>query len=290
MGSILLFFVGLQMFNCGEYSPSHPPEYAETKELVSLVKKAAAVVETEGEEAFAEFRKKEGEWFHGETYVFVNDMAGNSVCQPANPEMEGENLDDLKDAMGKPLVRHMINAVSGEGREGWFHYLWPKPGQSEPTWKSSFVIRTTSPAGTEYIVGSGSYNMKMERMFSVDQVDKAVDLIGKQGREAFDILRADSSEFIFMDAYVFVLNDEGIELVNPAFPDFEGQNVLELKDANGKYVSRDMIEALKTKDTAWIDYMWPKPGETESSKKSAFIRKLTIDGETLIVGSGVYLE
>ncbi|MEE9171200.1 MAG: sodium:calcium antiporter, partial [bacterium] len=72
MGSILLFFVGIQMFNCGEYSPSNLPEHAETKELISLVKKAAALVVTKGEEAFAEFRKKDGEWFHGEIYVFVN--------------------------------------------------------------------------------------------------------------------------------------------------------------------------------------------------------------------------
>ena len=151
-------------------------------------------------------------------------------------------------------------------------------------------MRTRASNGTEYIVGAGLYDMKMEKMFIVDLVDKAVDLLKGKGRGAFWILREQSSEFIFMDAYVFVMNAEGIELVNPAFPDFEGQNVLEMTDSNGKYVSRDMIELLKTKESGWIDYMWPKPGETEPSKKSAFIKKLVIDGETLIAGSGVYFE
>ena len=118
MTGTAFILIGGVLFDCGETPPSNKTESYEAKDLIAFVKDAAALVETDGEAAFAEFRKKDGKWFQGELYVFVNDSAGSSVCQPASPEMEGKDLSDLRDAMGKPLVRHMINAVSGEGREG----------------------------------------------------------------------------------------------------------------------------------------------------------------------------
>src|SRR5207249_2622585 len=68
------------------------PDYPETKQLMSRVKKAAALVEREGEKAFAAFRTKGGEWYQGDTYIFVGQMNGVEVCHPAKPELEGKNL------------------------------------------------------------------------------------------------------------------------------------------------------------------------------------------------------
>ena len=83
---------------------------------------------------------------------------------------------------------------------------------------------------------------------------------------------------------------KGTTLVNAAFPELEGKNNLELKDANGKAITREFIELLKTKDSGWVDYMWPKPGQTKPSKKSSYVKRVKLGKEMIYVGAGVYLE
>lgn len=53
---------------------------------------------------------------------------------------------------------------------------------------------------------------------------------------------------------------------------------------------REMIEMLKTRESGWIDYMWPKPGETKPSKKWSYIKKVKMGKETLLVGAGIYSD
>ena len=50
-----------------------------------------------------------------------------------------------------------------------------------------------------------------------------------------------------------------------------------------------MFDLLKKQDSGWVEYMWPKPGESLSTLKSSYVRKATLDGRPVIVGCGVYL-
>ncbi len=145
-------------------------------------------------------------------------------------------------------------------------------------------------AGKEYIVGSGRYDMKVEKLFVVDTVDGAAELIRKEGKQAFQTLRDKAGPFRYQDVYVFVHDRNATQLVSPVSPDLEGQNLLDFKDANGKMLWRETIKMLEAKGTGWIDYMWPKPGETEPSKKLAYVRKVKMGDEVLYVGAGIYLD
>ena len=42
--------------------------------------------------------------------------------------------------------------MSGTCKEGkgWIHYQWPKQGQIQPSWKSTYVMRVKSPSGKEF--------------------------------------------------------------------------------------------------------------------------------------------
>ena len=51
-----------------------------------------------------------------------------------------------------------------------------------------------------------------------------------------------------------------------------------------------MIEVGNEKGCGWVDYLWNKPGEDKVSEKSSYIKQVEVDGETLIVGVGVYLD
>jgi len=121
-------------------------------------------------------------------------------------------------------------------------------------------------------------------------VEKAAALIEARGQAAFPEFRKKDSEWYNGTTYIFVNDMQGTSMVNPPKPEIEGTNNLDMKDANGKALIREMIDMLKTKESGWIDYMWPKPGETEPSRKLSYIKKVKLGEEPLIVGAGIYSD
>lgn len=276
---------------CTSATPvSQEYQYEDTRELVALVKDAAKLVGERGKAAFAQLGVPGSRWRHGETYVFVLDLMGNMLVHP-EPGLEGKNQLELKDLNGKPIVRGLLAAATAiPGKpEGWYHYEWPVVGGLLPRWKSSYVRLVAAPSGERYVIGSGLYNDRMERAFVVHMVEDAVAELEKSGEAAFGLLRDPTERFRAKDAYVFVFDDKGTDLVNPAFPNLEGRNLLDVKDTAGKPLIRQMLGVIKTRGAGWVDYSWPKPGESVSTQKSTYVSKAKVGGKTLLVGCGVYL-
>lgn len=265
-------------------------EQNETRQLVALVTDATELVRTQGEAAFSDFRVSGSRWRQGESYIFVLDPAGNMLVHP-DPALEGKNRLDLKDINGKPIIQGLIAAATSlPGKpEGWYHYEWPVPGGLLPRWKSAYVRRVTAPSGKRYVVGSGMYNDRMERSFVVDAVKDAVGRIEEKGEAAFPLFHDPKGPFMAKDAYIFVTDPKGIELVNPGFPNLEGRDLLDLKDTQGKPLVREMLKVVETQGSGWVDYMWPKPGESVSTQKSTYVSKAKLRDHWVMVGCGVYL-
>jgi cytochrome c len=128
----------------------------EAKQIVAIVDKAAALIESKGKVVFSEFKKKDSEWFKGETYVFIADMNGTILMHPANPELEMKNILDMKDANGKTFMREFVETAKTKG-SGWVDYMWPKPGEKKPSKKVSYIKRAKMPNGETVLVGAGIY-------------------------------------------------------------------------------------------------------------------------------------
>lgn len=265
-------------------------EYRETRDLVVLVDDAAKLVEADGEEAFAELRAPDSRWRHGETYVLVLDLDGTTLVHP-DPAMEGKRQMALKDVDGRLIIKGLIDAATAlpDKQAGWYHYQWPVPGELLPRWKSTYVRHAVGPSGKHFVVGSGVYNDRMEKAFVVDMVRDAVGRVEKLGKEAFPLFHDRTGPFLVKDAYIFVIDPSGVDLVNPAFPNLEGRNIHDLKDTQGKLLIREMLETVEVRGSGWVDYMWPKPGDNVSTQKSAYVSKADVGGKWLLVGSGVYL-
>ncbi|MGR8981571.1 MAG: cache domain-containing protein [Gammaproteobacteria bacterium] len=151
----LLLFAVLSLFSLPVFAVE-PPQSEEAGQIVALVDKAAAFIESKGKEAFPELRKKDSEWFKGETYIFVDGMNGISLVNPPSPEVEGKNLIDSKDAKGKAFIREFIETSKTQG-SGWVEYWWPKPGKDKPSKKISYIKQAKMPDGEIVIVGAGLY-------------------------------------------------------------------------------------------------------------------------------------
>jgi hypothetical protein len=71
---------GWSVISPSAFSQQSPPDSAKAKQIVALVKKAAALIDSQCplacRSAFSEFRKSGSEWRTGDTYLFVADMIG----------------------------------------------------------------------------------------------------------------------------------------------------------------------------------------------------------------------
>ena len=265
-------------------------EHKETRDLVVLVNDATDMIQAKGEAGFTELRVAGSRWSSGDTYIFVLDPQGNMLVHP-DPALEGNNVMNLEDINGKPIIRGLIAAATTLPKKphGWYHYEWPVPNGLLPRWKSTYVQLVSAPSGKSYIVGAGVYNDRMERAFVVDAVNDAIGQIEANAEAAFERFHDPKGPFIAKDAYIFVINPSGVDLVNPAFPNLEGRNLLDLRDTQGKQLIREMMKVVETKDAGWVDYMWPKPGESVSTQKSAYVSKAKMGNQWVLVGCGVYL-
>lgn len=122
----------------------------------------------------------------------------------------------------------------------------------------------------------------------MQKMKEAVALLEKDGRSAFRNFKGKGSKFLFAGTYMWVNDYNGVMLMHPLKPNMNNQNLIGLKDSNGKRFFVDMITACKEKGSGWVDYMWPKPGEKERSLKIGYVHKAKCDGEDVVVGCGVY--
>ncbi|GJH18453.1 sodium:calcium antiporter [Caballeronia novacaledonica] len=150
-----LIFLGLLSANSSTFAQASPPPSEEAKKVEALVNKAADLIDKKGSAAFQEFRKKDSEWFHGTTYLFVYDMTSKVVLNPAFPAREGTIVTGQKDANGKLFHDALIETAKTKG-SGWVDYMFPKPGQSNPSHKWTYV-KSVKIDGVAGVVGSGFY-------------------------------------------------------------------------------------------------------------------------------------
>ena len=100
-------------------------------------------------------------------YFFVITTEPRMVLLPLNPEREGKDLSDFKDANGKKHYMEMVNVVKRSGA-GFVDYYWAKSAVGKPVPKISYV-KLYEPWG--WIVGSGIYLDDVDHAF-VAQVIK----------------------------------------------------------------------------------------------------------------------
>ena len=138
-------------------------QHQQTKDVVTLVYKAAKLIEEKGKDAFPEFRKKGGKWFFGDTYIFVWGLDGMRYVYPRDLQGEGKNMLGLKDINGKPIGQWIVDVAKTTNGDEWIFYEWVKPGEDKPAWKSTFIKKAVSPDGKEYLIGTGKHNIILQQ-------------------------------------------------------------------------------------------------------------------------------
>ena len=90
--------------------------------------------------------------------------------------------------------------------------------------------------------------------------------------------------FIIGDAYVYTIDFAGTRLASGADPSLKGENILDLRDVDGRLCMRDIVHIVKTRGKGWYDYKWLHPRTRAIEMKSVYFE--AVDG--MIVISGIY--
>ena len=91
--------------------------------------------------------------YSGSEYFWVNDMGPRMMMHPTKPELDGKDVGTIADPNGLRLFAAAVDVVRKDGA-GFISYMWPKPGQSAPVPKVSYV---KGVPGWNWVVGSGVY-------------------------------------------------------------------------------------------------------------------------------------
>ncbi|MBI5557637.1 MAG: cache domain-containing protein [Deltaproteobacteria bacterium] len=89
---------------------------------------------------------------------------------------------------------------------------------------------------------------------ATNKAEKSLDEIQAMVREAMRALRFNKGR-----GYYFAMSLAGVDQLFPDKPELEGKNLLELQDANGAYVFKDMIELIRRQGEGFYAYRWGKP-------------------------------
>ena len=146
-------------------------------------------------------------------YFWINDLGPRMIMHAAKPELNGQDLSDIKDPNGKRLFVEFVNVVKSKG-SGFVEYQWPKPGKEAPQPKLSYV------AGFEpwgWIIGTGVYVDDLQAQLwesARNVIIAALVVIGLLGAITLLIARRMSSALVRMTSSVTELGEGnfGIEL------------------------------------------------------------------------------
>ena len=235
------------------------------QEVVSLVDRAQAYIKENGKEkALAAFNDPDGPFVKNGLYVFAYDFYGVNKALATNPALVGKDLIDMKDANGKEIIKDMIAVVNRGG--GWYDYKW------EGHDKSSYVVKVDDTLW----IGSGTYKNE-----AVSMVERALAYIEKNGKERA-VAEFNNPKGLFVDRslYIFAYDFNGVNKALTTHPSLIGKNLIDMKDANGREIIKDMIAVVK-KGGGWYDYEW------DGKQKSSYVVKVD---DTLWIGCGEYTE
>jgi signal transduction histidine kinase len=111
------------------------------EEAKAMLERAVAAVEADEAAALAAFTARTDGFRDRDLYVACSSAADGLVtAHGADPTMVGRNIYELTDAAGKKFGEE-IHAVAAEDEFNTVEYLWPRPGETEPVPKVTYVTR-----------------------------------------------------------------------------------------------------------------------------------------------------
>lgn len=117
-------------------------------------------------------------------------------------------------------------------------------------------------------------------------LEKAVQLIQQKGNKAYDELTDPNGPWVDGYWYLYINSYDGYNVAH-LNKNMIGKYFISVRDKMGNAFFAELQKAaMSNAGRGWVEFWWPKPGETEQSRKIGFVMK--IPGQRLWIGTGVY--
>jgi hypothetical protein len=117
-------------------------QFGTAAEAKAMLEKAVAAVKADKAKAMDMFIKGEGGFKDRDLYPFCSNVSDGKVVATQTKTLIGTDARTLKDKTGKSFGQELYDA--GQKPEGTItevSYMFPRPGETEPAAKVSFVTR-----------------------------------------------------------------------------------------------------------------------------------------------------
>lgn len=201
---------------------------------------------------------------NGRGYFFAVNMDGTQELFADKPEFEGKNFNEIQDSNGQYVVRDML-ALAKDAGEGFYKYTWSKPGsERRDHLKIAFVKYVPE---LDWIIGTGEYMADVEQDLQ-QEIIRSLEAIhrGPEGQQN-----------------LFVVTWDGLVLTGPG----QGKVMLEIQDANGLYVVKELIRRAKA-GGGFVEYVMPKFKGHRPDPKLSYVAG--IPEWRWYIGTGEYID
>ena len=130
-----------------------------------------------------------------------------------------------------------------------------------------------------------------EVMLKVRQAAQDIAKTGEAGLATFSSTNAAS---VWKDSYTFVLSCErgtAVTVAHPIRPELKGKptaQIVTFGPKPGDQLAADFCAAGEKPHGGWVEYDFPKPGETPATRKVSYM--MAAQGTPYVVGAGIYDE
>ena len=151
------------------------------------------------------------------------------------------------------------------------------------------VVAALAALAVSQPASSAEFGTKAEAVAMVKRVQAQ---FKKDGPEATfkDVTDKTVKTYHDRDLYPFIYHANGpklgVNVAHGARPALIGKNLIDLKDQDGKYLVRELIDIANKKGSGWFDYKWPNPLNNKIEDKTSYVEKM---GDYM-VGVGIYRQ
>ncbi len=136
-----LAFAAAVCFLMLQSAQAQQPASGAAAEAKAMLEKAVAAVKADKAKALDMFNKGEGGFYikEREIFPFCFTAADGNIVATQTKQALGKDSRTFKDPTGKAFGLEMFEAAKKQGQISEVHYMFPKPGETTPVAKVSFV-------------------------------------------------------------------------------------------------------------------------------------------------------
>jgi cytochrome c len=157
-----------------------------------------------------------------------------------------------------------------------------------PIWIWRNYMKKIATAAAVAILFSFSYAHAADSKATTEDVYnlvlKAYEVVKTLGEESFPAFNDPKGEFVYKDTYAYIERCPTAMVAHPfALKKLEGVDLGKAFQFNTA-----LCQAGEQSGGGWAEYNWPKPGETEPSRKVAYA--IRVEGTPYTIFAGIYSD